>query len=336
MKSVFCIQPGVMEIHDIPRPEDKAGHVIIKIKHIGVCGTDIHAFAGQQPYFQYPRVLGHELSGLIDSVGDGVDMVIGQPVYVIPYLACGQCVACRHGKPNCCTDIQVIGVHVDGGMCEYLQVPVEYVVETNDMPLDQMAVVECLAIGAHAVRRSELQANSNVLVVGAGPIGMGIAQFAKERGARVIMMDTNKERLDFCKSDLHVDDIVIAGAEATERLAELTDGEFLMSVFDATGNPKAMEACFQWVAHGGKLILVSVVKANIQFADPEFHKREMSIIGSRNATKEDFEHVIKCLRDKRVVASSMITHRGGLLDLPVLLPLWSKRETGVIKALIEV
>ncbi|MBD5770858.1 zinc-binding alcohol dehydrogenase family protein [Marinomonas colpomeniae] len=336
MKSVFCIQPGVMEIHDTPRPEDKPGHVIIKIKHIGVCGTDIHAFAGQQPFFQYPRVLGHELSGLIDSVGDGVNMAIGQHVYVIPYMACGNCIACRHSKPNCCTDIQVIGVHVDGGMCEYLQVPVEYVVETNNMPLDQMAVVECLAIGAHAVRRSELQANTNVLVVGAGPIGMGIAQFAKERGARVIMMDTNKERLDFCKNDLHVDDIVLAGSEATEQLAKLTDDEFLMSVFDATGNPKAMESCFQWVAHGGRLILVSVVKANIQFADPEFHKREMSVIGSRNATKEDFEHVIKCLREERVVAASMITHRGGLLDLPTLLPLWSKSETGVIKALIEV
>lgn len=336
MKSAICTQPGVIEIQDVARPVDKPGHVIIKIKHIGICGTDIHAFGGQQPYFEYPRVLGHELSGTVDSVGEGVDLAIGQNVYVVPYMACGKCIACRNSKPNCCTDIQVIGVHVDGGMTEYLQVPIDYVVETNDMPLDHMAVVECLAIGAHAVRRSRLEANTDVLVVGAGPIGMGVAQFAKERGARVIMMDINQDRLDYCKNSLKVDATVLAGEKATEELAALTNDEFPMTVFDATGNPKAMQSCFGWVSHGGTLVLVSVVKADIQFSDPEFHKREMTLMGSRNATKEDFEHVIKCLREGRAVVSSMITHRGSLLDLPTLLPLWSKSETGVIKALVEV
>tara|TARA_R110001583_G_scaffold190429_1_gene354677 strand:+ start:1646 stop:2656 length:1011 start_codon:yes stop_codon:yes gene_type:complete len=336
MKSAICTQAGVIEIQDVARPIDKPGHVIIKIKYIGVCGTDIHAFGGQQPYFEYPRVLGHELSGTIDSVGEGVDLDVGQHVYIVPYMACGECIACRNSKPNCCTDIKVIGVHIDGGMTEYLQVPISYVVETNDMPLDHMAIVECLAIGAHAVRRSQLQANTDVLIVGAGPIGMGVAQFAKERGARVIMMDMNQDRLDFCKNTLKVDEILLANNNATEELAALTNNEFPMTVFDATGNPKAMQSCFRWVSHGGTLILVSVVKADIQFSDPEFHKREMTLMGSRNATKEDFEHVIKCLREGSVTVSSMITHRGSLLDLPTLLPLWSKSESGVIKALIEV
>jgi len=325
-----------MEVRDVDRPQDQAGQVVVKIKRIGVCGTDIHAFGGNQPFFQYPRVLGHELSGVIDSIGEGVDLEIGQEVYIVPYMSCGQCIACRNEKTNCCSNIQVLGVHVDGGMCEYLQVPAEYVVKTDGIPLDQLAVVECLAIGAHAVRRAEIKANTDVLVVGAGPIGMGIAQFAKEKGARVIVMDMNQERLDFCKNTLKVDDVVLAGEGATDSLAELTNNEFVLTVFDATGNPKAMEAGFRWVAHGGRYVLVSVVKSDISFSDPEFHKREMTLMGSRNATHEDFAHVVACLRSGSVMAESMITHRGSLLDLPSLLPEWSKSENGVIKALIEV
>ncbi|MFT2111217.1 zinc-binding alcohol dehydrogenase family protein [Marinomonas sp. 2405UD68-3] len=336
MKSVVCTQPGEMEVRDIERPQDRAGQVIVKIKRIGVCGTDIHAFGGNQPFFQYPRVLGHELSGVIDSIGEGVNLEVGQEVYIVPYMSCGQCIACRNAKSNCCSNIQVLGVHVDGGMCEYLQVPAEYVIKTDGIPLDQLAVVECLAIGAHAVRRSEIKVDTDVLVVGAGPIGMGIAQFAKEKGARVIVMDTNQERLDFCKNTLKLDAVVQAGEGATEALAELTNNEFILTVFDATGNPKAMEAGFKWVAHGGRYVLVSVVKSDISFSDPEFHKREMTLMGSRNATHEDFAHVVSCLRNGSVIAESMITHRGALLDLPTLLPEWSKSESGVIKALIEV
>lgn len=336
MKSIVCLEPGVLKAQEVAKPVEKAGYVVVKIKRIGVCGTDIHAFSGNQPFFQYPRVLGHELSGVIDSVGEGVTLEVGQEVYIIPYLSCGKCIACRQGKENCCSNIQVLGVHIDGGMCEYLQVPANYVVKTDNMPLDQLAVVECLAIGAHAVRRANIEAGSDVLVVGAGPIGMGILQFAKALGARVIVMDMNPDRLAFCRDELGVDETVLASSNPTESLAELTNGDFPLTVFDATGNPKAMEAGFQWVAHGGNYVLVSVVKADLSFSDPEFHKREMTLLGSRNATKQDFEHVVACLRDGSVKVTSMITHRGNLLDLPTLLPEWSKPENGVIKALIEV
>ncbi|NQZ33572.1 MAG: zinc-binding alcohol dehydrogenase family protein [Oceanospirillaceae bacterium] len=336
MKSVVCSEPGSLLIQDVARPVDKPGQVIVKIKRIGICGTDIHAFGGNQPFFQYPRVLGHELSGEIESVGEGVQLSPGQDVYIVPYMSCGNCIACHRGKTNCCTDIQVLGVHVDGGMCEYLQVPEQYVITTKGMDLDQLAVVECLAIGAHAVRRAKLAAGSTVLVVGAGPIGMGIMQFAKEAGAKVFVMDMNQERLAFCKEKLGADQIIQVGPQAREQIATLTDGDFIDTVFDATGNPKAMEAGFQLVAHGGSYVLVSVVKADISFSDPEFHKREMTLLGSRNATREDFEHVVNCLDKGSVKANVMITHRGKLLDLPKLLPSWCKAESGVIKAVVEV
>lgn len=336
MKSVVCSEPGSLLIKDVARPIDKPGQVIVKIKRIGICGTDIHAFGGNQPFFQYPRVLGHELSGEIESVGAGVKLSPGQEVYIVPYMSCGDCIACSRGKTNCCTDIQVLGVHVDGGMCEYLQVPEQYVITTNGMDLDHLAVVECLAIGAHAVRRARLEAGSSVLVVGAGPIGMGIMQFAKVAGAKVFVMDMNAERLAFCRDELAADHVVEAGPAAREQISALTNGAYIDTVFDATGNAKAMEAGFELVAHGGSYVLVSIVKADITFSDPEFHKREMTLMGSRNATPEDFEQVVNCLENGSVKASSMITHKGKLLDLPELLPSWCKPESGVIKAVVEV
>jgi 2-desacetyl-2-hydroxyethyl bacteriochlorophyllide A dehydrogenase len=336
MKSVVCIKPGTLDVQDVSRPVDKPGHVIIAIKRIGICGTDIHAYGGNQPYFNYPRVLGHELAGVIESVGDGVEIEIGRSVYVIPYMACGSCIACRRGRTNCCTDMQVLGVHIDGGMCEYLQVPQEYVVATEGLPHEELAVVECLAIGAHAVRRAQIETGTDILVVGAGPIGMGIAQFAKAAGARVIVMDVNPERLAFCKETLGVDATVEAGEGAPEEIARLTNNESAVTVFDATGNPRAMESGFSFVAHGGSYVLVSVVKSDLTFSDPEFHKREMTLLGSRNATREDFQQVFSSLLSGKVTAQSMITHRGALADLPELMSQWSQPGSGVIKAVVEV
>lgn len=335
MKTVVCMQPGQIVVRNAPKPEPGPGEVLVKIKRIGICGTDIHAFAGNQPYFQYPRVLGHELAGIIESVGQGVSLVPGKAAYIIPYMECGNCIACRHGKTNCCTNMQVIGVHLDGGMCEYIAVPEDHVVVAESLTLDQLALVECLAIGAHAVRRANVQAGATVLVVGAGPIGMGIMQFAKVQGARVIALDVNQERLQFCRDSLGVDEIIVAGADIKAQLERLTNGDYPQIVIDATGNPKAMMDGFEWVAHGGSYVFVSIVKADITFSDPEFHKRELTLLGSRNATPEDFRHVVNCLQNGSVTASPMITHRGNFDQLTDLLPVWSAPSSGVIKAVVE-
>lgn len=337
MKTVICLQPGEMALRSAPKPVPGAAEVLVRVKRVGVCGTDIHAFSGRQPYFQYPRVLGHELAGVVDAVGSEVSTVEpGATVYVMPYLECGECVACRQGKTNCCTHIRVIGVHQDGGMCEYLPVPQDHVISADGLNLDQLALVECLAIGAHAVRRADVQPGSTVLVVGAGPIGMGILQFAKVRGARVLMVDNNEERLRFCQQSLGADAVIQAGSDVKAELEALTAGDYPNTVFDATGNSEAMVAGFGWVAHGGTYVLVSVVSADITFSDPEFHKRELSLLGSRNATREDFEQVVSCLRDGSAVALAMVTHRCALTDLPEIFPQWTRPGSGVIKAIVEV
>ncbi len=336
MKSITCVKPGELTLSEIEKPSPLPGEVLLKIKCIGVCGTDIHAYGGNQPFFSYPRVLGHELSGEIVELGEGVDLPIGRAAYVIPYLGCGDCVACRAGKPNCCTNIEVIGVHRDGGMCEYLAVPADNVVITEGVPFEELAIVECLAIGAHAVRRAAISSSDTVMVLGAGPIGLGAAQFAKVAGAQTFIADVNEERLSFCDREFDFDGKVDCKKDVEAQLSALTNGDMPTVIIDATGNPKAMESTIGWLAHGGTIVFVSVVKANISFSDPEFHKRETTLMGSRNATIEDFEHVVDCMKLGKVKSTNMVTHKTSFDDFTTTFPQWVKPESGVIKAIIEV
>jgi threonine dehydrogenase-like Zn-dependent dehydrogenase len=255
-------------------------------------------------------------------------------VYVMPYLSCGTCIACRAGKTNCCTRIQVLGVHTDGAFTEYLTVPQQFVHKAEGVSLDQAAMVEFLSIGAHAVRRSGVQAGQRVLVVGAGPIGMAAMIFAQLRGATVTALDGRKDRLDFCTQSLGVKAGVALGDTDEAQLAALTDNEFYDVVFDATGNPQAMERGFKFVAHGGSYVLISVVGANITFSDPEFHKREMTLMGSRNATAEDFETVLQAMRAGKI-PTALNTHKLNLANVPTDFPGLLDPAAGVIKAIVE-
>ena len=323
----------------VPSPTVGRREALIRIRRVGICGTDYHAFRGNQPYFTYPRVLGHELSGEIVELGeDAGDFRIGEQVSVIPYLNCGQCVACRNGKPNCCTSIQVLGVHVDGGMCEFLAVPTDHLIKTPGLTLEQSAILEPLSIGAHAVARSGLSAGENVLVVGAGPIGLGVMALAKDRKARVIALDIDEERLRFAKRFAEVDEVVNGARpmnEVLDTLAELTDGEFPTVVFDATGNVSSMENAFLYPAHGGKLVFVGLVKGNVVFSDPEFHKRELTILSSRNAKREDFETVMRAIETGVLKSELYVTHQCDFDSLPNRFLDFLNPEARVIKAMVQ-
>ncbi len=337
MRTVVCQEPGRLILEERAAPTCAPGEALLRLRRVGVCGTDIHAFGGNQPYFQYPRVLGHELAGEVVAVGDGVDpALIGRNAYVIPYLHCGRCRACRQGRTNCCRRMQVIGVHRDGGMCDTLAVPADHLVTSETLPLDQLALVECQAIGAHAVRRSELAEGELAVVAGAGPIGMGVAQLARARGARVVVVDTNPERLAFCRERLGIEGTLNPAEEdVIAALEAISEGELADAVFDATGNPAAMQQGFDLVGHAGRYVLVSIVKADITFHDPDFHRKEMTLLSSRNATREDFDAVCRLMEAGRLPASAMITHRAELDELPSRMPAWCAPDSGVIKAMIE-
>jgi 2-desacetyl-2-hydroxyethyl bacteriochlorophyllide A dehydrogenase len=336
MKTLVCIKPGTFEYTSAKKPEVKKGMATIRVKRIGICGTDLHAFEGTQPFFSYPRILGHELAGeLVESETAG-DFKMGEAVSFIPYFNCGNCIACRNGKPNCCVHMQVCGVHVDGGMVEYLSVPSNALLHGGGLSFDDLALIEPLAVGAHGVRRAAIQQGEYVLVIGAGPIGLGTMEFARIAGANVIAMDINSHRLQFCKNKLKVFHTVNASAtDAIDQIRTITNGEMPTVVIDATGNLKAINHAFQYMAHGARYVLIGLQKGDIVFSHPEFHKREGTLMSSRNATREDFEHVISCVKKREVDPATYITHRVKFENVKQEFGSWLDPANNVIKAMVE-
>lgn len=336
MKALVCKQPGTLEYITTPDPVLKNNHAIIKIKRVGICGTDLHAFEGTQPYFTYPRILGHELSGELVDYDNAPDFEHGEVVTIIPYFNCGNCIACLRGKPNCCVNMKVCGVHVDGGMVEYLSVPSSSLVHSQSLTADELALVEPLAIGAHGVRRALVEEDEFVLVIGAGPIGLGTMEFARIAGAKVIALDLNQQRLDYCRKKLKVEHTINAAtADVLGTLQEITNGNMPTVVLDATGSLKAINTGFQYLAHSGRYVLIGLQKGDIAFSHPEFHKREATLMSSRNATRQDFELVINSIKAGKINPEAYITHRVGFDSVRDVFSSWLNPETSVIKAMIE-
>ncbi len=332
---MVCSQPGKFEYKETERPVLTPGNAIIKIKRIGICGTDYHAFRGTQPFFNYPRVLGHELSGELVEADGAEGFEIGERVTFIPYINCEHCIACRSGKPNCCVNMKVCGVHTDGGMVEYYSIPSRLLVHGEGLSFDELALIEPLAIGAHGVRRAGITPGEFVLVIGVGPIGLGTMEFARIAGGRVIAMDINENRLSFCKENLGIEYTVNALENPMEQISAITNGEMPTVVIDATGSQKAINSAFQYMAHGARFVLIGLQKDEIVFSHPEFHKREGTLMSSRNATRQDFEHVIDSIKKGLVKPVNYITHRTGFDTLDVEFENWLTNNASVIKAVVS-
>lgn len=338
MQTLVLEAPGRLVATTTAEPSPPApGEALVRVRRIGVCGTDLHAYGGRQPFFTYPRILGHELGVEVLAAGSEVTTVRpGDQCAVEPYLNCGGCIACRRGKPNCCRTLQVLGVHSDGGHRERIVVPAHKLHPSARLTLDQLALVETLGIGAHAVSRAAVEAGETVAVLGAGPIGLAVMQFAREAGARVIAVDVSPSRLDFVRARLGVDAVVNATTEEVgKRLADLTGGDLPTAVFDATGSVHSMNAAFAYPAPGGRLVLVGITRENVSFSDPELHRRELTVLASRNALPGDFPRIIGLIEAGRIDTTPWITHRAALKDAPGHFDRWTRPETDVIKAMIE-
>ena len=339
MKAIRLEAPGQFASLEIDAPAAPvAGEALVRVRRIGVCGTDLHAYRGKQPFFAYPRILGHELGVEVVAVGAGVTHVrAGDRCSVEPYINCETCVACRRGKPNCCASLKVLGVHMDGGMREAFTLPARKLHPSATLTFDQLALVETLGIGCHAVERARLERDEYALVVGAGPIGLAAIQFAMEAGARTIVLDVNEARIDFCQRQLGVPHAINASREASvEALLRITGGDLPTAVFDATGNPTSMMEAFHFPAQGGRLVFVGLFQGDVTFNDPNFHKRELTVMGSRNALPTDFTRIISLIEAGRIDTGPWITHRAPLDGVIADFPSWVLPETGVIKAMIEV
>ena len=334
MKYIVCEKPGEFLLKEKAAPKRKNNEALLKINKVGICGTDLHAYSGNQAFFTYPRILGHELASEVLEIDENERGIKkGDKVVVMPYISCGKCIACRNGKTNCCIDITVLGVHGDGGMQEQISVPVDILLPANNLSDNQMAIVEPLAIGAHAIRRAGIQKGEFIVVVGCGPIGIGIMKLAQIEGAKVIAMDTNEQRLQYAKEKIGVDYIVKAGENAVDEVSKITNGDLCTAVFDASGNKFALESCPDYMSHGGRFVLVGLYKGELTYAHPKVHAKEMTLMCSRNATTEDFEHVISVL--DQFPTESFITHNVSYLEMISNFYSWLQPQTGVIKATVD-
>jgi len=265
MKTLVCVEPGILEYKTRNHPRLMSGQAIIKIKRIGICGTDLHAFEGTQPYFKYPRILGHELAGELIEFDQANGFEVNESVTFIPYFNCGHCIACLSGGLNYCPNLKVCGVHTDGGMAEYLSIPSHTLVHGEGLNFEELALVEPLAIGAHGIKRALVKPGEFVLILGAGPIGLGAMEFARIAGSTVIALDMNETRLAFCKNELKVDYVVNASSShIDEQLNEITKGIMPNVVIDATGNLKAINNSFRYMGPGARYVLIGLQKGKHQ------------------------------------------------------------------------
>ncbi|WP_394991421.1 zinc-binding alcohol dehydrogenase family protein [Emticicia sp.] len=338
MKTIILNQPGELVLTDREINDDLAeNEALLKIHRIGICGTDYHAYRGKQPFFSYPRVLGHELGAEVIALGKGVandKIVVGNKVSVEPYLNCGHCQSCRNGKSNCCENLKVMGVHSDGGMCEYMKVPANKLHPSDILSYEQLALVETLGIGAHAVQRANVNSNDIVLVIGAGPIGLSVIQFAKIHQAQIAVMDFSKQRLDFANEIIGTDySIVPTDDFSTDNLRKILGGNLPTIIFDATGNAQSMMKAFSLLAFGGKLVYVGLFQGEVTFFDPDFHRREVTLLASRNALPTDFTNIIQQMESGKIDTKAWITHQTNFDELPKMFDSWLDPKSQVIKAM---
>ncbi|MDX1965655.1 MAG: zinc-binding alcohol dehydrogenase family protein [Planctomycetaceae bacterium] len=340
MRALQLEQPKQFRIIDLPEPEaPSAGEAVVRVHRVGICGTDISGYLGKMPFFSYPRIPGHELGVEVVAVGADVSHVaVGDKCSVEPYINNVQSFASLRGRGNCCEDLQVLGVHTDGGMRRLFKLPARKLHKATSLTMEQLALVETLAIGCHAVQRGDPQPGENVLVIGAGPIGLSVIEFVRLSGANLIVMDMVPSRLAFCAETMGVQHTVMFANDGSEekKLRELTGGHLPTIVIDATGNSKSMSNALNYVAHTGKLVFVGITTDNVSFPHPLMHRREMTLLASRNAMPEDFNRIIEHIEHGRIDTRPWITHHATFDSLIDEFPSYTRPETGVIKAIVEV
>ena len=308
MKELILEEPGVLKWQQRAIPEAAPGEVLLKVHRVGICGSDIHAFHGKQPFFSYPRVLGHELAvEVVDSKSEKFQK--GDLCTVEAYYPCGSCPACKNERSNCCSSLQVLGIHTDGGHCEYILVPEERLHKGNGLSVDELALVEPLVIGAHAAERGAPRQGEPVLILGAGTIGIATALFARAEGADVVIADINQQKLDFVKNEMGFEKTALVNEKLGDQLRTFFGGQMPYLIFDASGNPQSMMSTFELVEQSGRIVFVGLFKGEISFNDPLFHKKELTLLASRAGTGKTFSKVIFMMQEGKINALPMINQR---------------------------
>src|SRR5262245_5565601 len=341
MKAIQLERPKAFRVIDVPEPTSPGpGDAVVRVHCVGVCGTDYGGYLGKMPFFSYPRIPGHELGVEVVAVGDGVTNVKpGDKAAVEPYINCQTCYSCVRGHTNCCENHQTLGVHVDGGLRPLFTVPARKLHTSTKLSFEQLALVETLGIGLHAINRSNPRADEIVLVVGAGPIGLSVIEFARLAGSRIVVMDLNGERLRFAREKMGVAETIHSRGvleEDVKTFTELTGGKLGNVVVDATGSARSMNVAYNFVGFAGRLVWVGITQDQLTFTQPLMHRREMTFLASRNALAHEFTRIIRLIEGGMLDTRPWITHRAPFEGVVAEFPNWLKPETGVVKAMVEV
>jgi alcohol dehydrogenase len=340
MRAIQLERPGTFAAITVDEPPAPSrGEALVRVHRIGICGTDYSGYLGKMPFFSYPRIPGHELGVEVLSVGEGVTSIRpGDRCAVEPYINCERCFPCRQGNGNCCEKLEVLGVMRDGGMRERFLVPARKLHPASGLTWDQAALVETLAIGCHAIDRGAPRAGEHLLIIGAGPIGLATLEFAKLSGARPIVMDLNEQRLRFVREVMKVPDTILFSdvPSAVAALQELGNGVAAQLVIDATGNPHSMSQSLEYASFTGRVVFVGITTEQIRFPHPLMHRRELSLLASRNAHPDDFRRIIKLIENKEIDTAPWITHKASFNEMIDVFPSWLNPDSRVIKAIVEI
>lgn len=340
MRAIQISEPKTLKRIDIAEPAAPGpGQALVRTHRMGVCGTDISCYLGKFPFFDFPRIPGHELGVEVVAVGEGVSNVsVGDRCSIEPYMNCGECYACRRGATNCCQNLKVIGVMTDGGLCDSFLVRADKLHPSTRLNYDQLALVETLAIGCHANDRGAPAGGDHALIIGMGPIGLATLEFARLTDATISVMDMNPDRLEFVQRNYGIENTILFRGDGSEveRMKELTGGDMFQVITDATGNKHSMSGALQYIAPTGSLVYVGITTEELSFKHPVMHKPEASLVASRNALPPDFTRIIKLIEDGTINTDPWITHRTGFDSVLDDFESFTRPETGVIKAIIEV
>lgn len=330
VRTIILDEPGRFRLAETDAPSAPGtGEVLVRVRSIGICGTDLHAYRGKQPFFSYPRILGHELGVEVAMVGQGVDgLAPGDRCAVNPYMHCGVCGACRRGTTNCCEKLRVLGVHIDGGMREQIVLPAAHLYKSDSLTLQQLALVETLGIGAHAVGRSAVRPGERTLVVGAGPIGLSTLQLLHIEGADLALLEISEPRRRFAES-------CFAGLRCYTSAEQAAQEAEATLVFDCTGNPASMHGAFKLPVNGGRLVFVGLFVGDVTFHDPDFHRKELTLLASRNATPAEHRRIVALLESGRIDTAPWISEQAPAQEIVERFPRWLDPSAGVVKAIIE-
>ncbi len=337
MKAIQIIRPNEVNVIDVPQPEMTPTDVLVKINYVGFCGSDLNTFLGLNPMVKMPVVPGHEVGATIEAVGTDVPDFLkpGMHVTVNPYTNCGHCASCRNGRYNACQHNETLGVQRNGAMSEYFVLPWQKIIPAPNMSPRTCALIEPMSVGFHAVSRGQVTDSDVVMVVGCGMIGVGAIVRASLRGATVIAVDLDEEKLQLAREIGATHTINSKTEDVHQRLLELTDGHGPDVVIEAVGSPVTYVMAVNEVAFTGRVVCIGYAKTDIAFQTKLFVQKELDIRGSRNATPEDFRAVVRYLEQGTCPVDRLITDTIQPEDAGDALVKWSQTPGKTFRILVN-